>query len=100
MEANGHSPDQDPTTRAYLGKAGFKGLAPLRSTTDLSERGFVSSPYMEDAFKAFAAAASGEPDKWWKSMQNVGKTFVPGASLKNLLEVTIPRMMGEEPERD
>lgn len=88
-----------PEGRAYLGTQGFRGMAPVRAATDIASRGVISSPYMEDAFKAFADAASGDPEAWWKSMRKMGSTLVPGQSLMNLLEVTIPRLQGIEPER-
>jgi hypothetical protein len=97
----GVGPDESPRTKALVGKQGLAGGAPIRSMTDIATRGILSSPYVEEAFKGFAAAASGDADGWWKATKGMGSLVVPGAGYLHAVQVTAPRLfLNEEPEKD
>ena len=99
-KAHHSSPDESPRARALLGKGGFAGTAPLKAMTDIATRGPISSPYLDNSFKAFAAAASGDSTAWWRSMKAMGSTFIPGMSYVNAVRVTYPRLIkNKEPEK-
>jgi len=93
-------PDESPRTKALIGQQGFSGGAPIRSMTDIATRGVFSSPYVEEAFKGFAAAASGDADGWWKATKGMGSLIIPGAGYLHAAQVTAPRLfLNQEPEK-
>jgi hypothetical protein len=93
-------PDESPRAKALVGKQGLAGGAPIRSVTDIATRGLLSSPYAEEAFKGFAAAASGDAAGWWKATKGMGSLVVPGAGYYHALKVTAPRLfLNKEPEK-
>lgn len=93
-------PDESPRAKALVGKQGLAGGAPIRSMTDIATRGVLSSPYVEEAFKGFAAAASGDAGGWWKATKGMGSLIVPGAGYYHALNVTVPRLfLNKEPEK-